>query len=473
MNKTITKATVSVLLALVCLALSASSAQAVQIRAETGDALPSSIIVNEDLTVLITDDEGNFINGTAESARVRYILPADDGTPIPVGVGSDGKTVNPYKPPMIGVLNITVSYGTTLMASQTVNVIEAAMQTLDRVEISPDSADWMMDDIEPFTATCYATDATGGGTISDCTLTWTCDSPAVGTINSSGLFTASGVGTATVTVSATYGGVTKTDAAVVNVSAPTETVHVTGDNFSEEIDAGTAADVTVNGTFENSITGSIDITPVADPEETVGSYAFTVDAEALIGLTVTPNATIAAELADDNGTIRIEICYNATELASKGISLSTLAIWRYNTTTSQWVKMVADTPPCVANGRDDNCVWIEVNNLSTFALVGTKTKITPSGGGSGGSGTYPPGWLGTPTVTATKAPAATTTATAAPPDDKATPAPTKKPAVTKATTSTAESTTAETAKNGAPGFTAIFAIAGLLAVAYAMMRRRE
>ena len=75
-----------------------------------------------------------------------------------------------------------------------------------------------------------------------------------------------------------------------------------------------------------------------------------------------------------------------------------------------------------------------------------------------------------PAVTATKAPAASATATTAPPGDKVTPAPTKKPAVTKATAPAAEGTTA---KNGAPGFTAVFAIAGLLAVAYAMMRRRE
>jgi hypothetical protein len=88
MNRTITKATASVLLALVCLALFASSAQAVQIRAETGAALPSSIIVNENLTVLITDDEGAPIDGVAENAIVRYMLPADGGTPIPVGVGS-------------------------------------------------------------------------------------------------------------------------------------------------------------------------------------------------------------------------------------------------------------------------------------------------------------------------------------------------------------------------------------------------
>jgi len=68
---------------------------------------------------------------------------------------------------------------------------------------------------------------------------------------------------------------------------------------------------------------------------------------------------------------------------------------------------------------------------------------------------------------------ANATATDAPPGDKVTPAPTKKTEAAKATTPEAEGTTAEDAKNGAPGFTAVFVIAGMLAVAYAMMRRRE
>ena len=127
MKQTMTKVTVSALLALVCLALFASSAQAVQIVAETGAALPSSIIVGESLTVLITDDAGTPIDGVAKSARVRYRL--DSGTRIPVEVGSDGKTVNPYTPPYSGVLNITVSYGTAVIASQTINVIAAAAPT--------------------------------------------------------------------------------------------------------------------------------------------------------------------------------------------------------------------------------------------------------------------------------------------------------------------------------------------------------
>jgi len=54
-----------------------------------------------------------------------------------------------------------------------------------------------------------------------------------------------------------------------------------------------------------------------------------------------------------------------------------------------------------------------------------------------------------------------------------TPTLTKKTAAAKAAAPAAEGTTAENAKKSAPGFPAVFAIAGMLAVAYAMMRRRE
>jgi hypothetical protein len=48
------------------------------------------------------------------------------------------------------------------------------------------------------------------------------------------------------------------------------------------------------------------------------------------------------------------------------------------------------------------------------------------------------------------------------------------PAAARATTLAAEGTTAGDAKKGAPGFTAVFAIAGVcLQIAYAMMRHRE
>ena len=53
--------------------------------------------------------------------------------------------------------------------------------------------------------------------------------------------------------------------------------------------------------------------------------------------------------------------------------MPSLAIHRYDVAAAAWVKMVAGTDPCVANGITGTCVWIEVNHLNTFALVGTKT----------------------------------------------------------------------------------------------------
>jgi PGF-CTERM protein len=197
------------------------------------------------------------------------------------------------------------------------------------------------------------------------------------------------------------------------------------------------------------------MTPVADPEETVGSYAFTGDDEALMGLTMTPDAAVIAELADGNDTIRIEICYSATELASKGIDPSTLAIHRYDVAAAAWVKMVAGTDPCVANGITGTCAWITVNDLSTFALVGTKTAA-PSGVGGGDGGTYPPEWDPTPE-----------------PDVVATAVATAEPDVVATAEAPAEPVETPTKKPGVPGFEAVFAIAGLLAVAYVLMRRRE
>ena len=86
---------------------------------------------------------------------------------------------------------------------------------LASVDISPDTADLAVGETQQFTATCYDTSS---NPISGCTLTWECDNPSDGTINSTGFFTAGGLGTATVTVTETYGDVTKTDIVVVNVT---------------------------------------------------------------------------------------------------------------------------------------------------------------------------------------------------------------------------------------------------------------
>ncbi|MCK4811938.1 MAG: hypothetical protein KAS74_06670, partial [Methanosarcinales archaeon] len=113
----------------------------------------------------------------------------------------------------------------------------------------------------------------------------------------------------------------------------------------------------------------------------------------------------------------------------------------------------------------------------TFALVGS----VPTGGREG---TYPPGWFETSTptptvtvtVTATKAPAASAVNASvdvaqASPGESITPP----PRATDPMQATAPATgaTPTKPKQGLPGFTVVFAAAGCLLAAYAMMRRRS
>ena len=230
-----------------------------------------------------------------------------------------------------------------------------------------------------------------------------------------------------------------------------------------------------------SINGTIIIEeigyPLNETEDIGNRTGLGTDSESVKGANVTVNGSIVAALNDTGGYVHIRIEYNQSQIDGMGIDENTLYIYKFVNGTG-WVRLVAGNPTyCIANGRNTTAdyVWVNVTNCSTFLLAGTAAATPTPSGGSGGEGTYPPGWFGTPTptVTATKAPAASTTATDAPPGDRVTPAPTKvKPAAAKAAAPAAEGTTAGTAKKGAPGFTAVFVIAGLLAVAYAMMRRR-
>jgi len=116
--------------------------------------------------------------------------------------------------------------------------------------------------------------------------------------------------------------------------------------------------------------------------------------------------------------------------------------------------------------RDGDCVRIEVNNLITFTLVGA-LKSESSGDGGGRGGAYPPPTTTTPAVTATAVSTATPGVT---PPEEAVTTPTK-PAAEETPSVVAEET--PTKKPGVPGFTAVFAIAGMLALAYVVMRRRS
>lgn len=89
--------------------------------------------------------------------------------------------------------------------------------------------------------------------------------------------------------------------------------------------------------------------------------------------------------------------------------------------------------------------------------------------GGGGDGTYPPGWFETPTPAPTTA-MAETPATEEPTETSSVITSEETPTIA---ASPAETPTTKLAAKGVPGFTAVFAIAGLLAIAYLVLRRRE
>jgi len=93
------------------------------------------------------------------------------------------------------------------------------------------------------------------------------------------------------------------------------------------------------------------------------------------------------------------------------------------------------------------------------------TPYTGGGGGGGGGGYYPPA---TPTVIATAAPTAPPGATPG-----VTPVVTPVKVVKTPVEVKTSAPTPKPPKKGIPGFTSVFAIAGLLAALYLVLRRRE
>ena len=254
----------------------------------------------------------------------------------------------------------------------------------------------------------------------------------------------------------------------ITVNAPPETENV-ANGTGNATSGNSTAIVNLNN---RSVNGTITIEEIGDPlngTDDIGNRTgLGTDFEPVKGANVTVNGSIVAALNDTGGYVHIRIDYNESQLGN--IDENTLYIYKFVNGTG-WVKLVAGKPSyCTANDMNTTAdyVWVNVTECSIFLLAGTPTATPTPSGSSGGDGTYPPGWFETPTPAVTAA--ANTTATDAPPGERVTPAQTKKPAAAKAAIPAAEGTTA---KNGAPGFTAVLVIAGLLAIAYAMMRRRE
>ena len=189
-----------------------------------------------------------------------------------------------------------------------------------------------------------------------------------------------------------------------------------------------------------------------------------------VTVTVTANQTVYAPLLDED----LPDGWTVTEIDSAGATFKESEIkWLWMGSLSAGASKTGIynvTVPADAAGGD---YWI-TGNISAYEVdptaVGGESKITVSAGPAPTSPqttptltspTSTPLPMPSPAPTAAATPAATPTAapTAAP---HITPAPTAKPTAKPTPTPTEE-----------PGFEAVFAIAGLLAVAYLVVRRKK
>ncbi|NOR47212.1 MAG: hypothetical protein GQ533_04090, partial [Methanosarcinaceae archaeon] len=183
----------------------------------------------------------------------------------------------------------------------------------------------------------------------------------------------------------------------ITVNAPTETGDV-ANGTGNATSGNSTAIVNLNN---ESVNGTITIKelghPLNETEDIGNRTGLGTDSEPIKGVNVTVNESIVAALNDPGGYVHIGIIYNQSQIDDLGIDEDTLFIYKFVNGTG-WVKLLQGNPSyCIANGRDidENYIWVNVTNASTFLLAGTPTVAptpTPaptrdrSSGGSSSSG---------------------------------------------------------------------------------------
>ena len=307
--------------------------------------------------------------------------------------------------------------------------------------------------------TNYTFGATGydlEGKVVQTTFVWWSSNPYAGTIDYTGYFNATNVGHTEVYARS---GAKESNHVIVYVNASLAEKTLTGEeNFT--LESGTA---NVTGNFSVGVNGNVTMQAVGNVNAatTVGlgdGYEFTS------GAIVNVSTDVHNKLVGGNGTVTIQLCVSDSELTAMGLARSNVQIYAYD--GSAWIGLTTTRV-----GTTD-CYTADISAYLSEVTVGIGSKPAPTPSGGGGDGTYPPGWFGTPTPTPAVTPTATPSSgvTPAPAGERVTPTPTKPAAAGETSTAPAEE---GPTKKDIPGFTAVFAIAGMLAIAYVVMRRRR
>jgi len=289
----------------------------------------------------------------------------------------------------------------------------------------------------------------GGKVVQNVAFDWWSSNTYIGTIILTGYFNATNVGHTEVYARS---GAKESNHVIVYVNAPLDSKTLTNaENFTLE-----SGNANVTGNFSVGVSGDVAVQAIGNvtAATTVGlgaGYEFTS------GAIVNVSGEAHTELEGCNGTVTIKLCVSDSILNDMGLTRSSVQIYVYDNDSAKWIGLTTTRV-----GTTD-CYTADISAYLSEATVGIGSKPAPtSSGGRGGDGTYPLGW-GTPAPTAAP--------TSAPPPG-VTPAPAKPKPAAAGTTPTAPAKETPT-KKGIPGFTAVFAIAGMLAIAYVVMRRRR
>ena len=256
-----------------------------------------------------------------------------------------------------------------------------------------------------------------------------------------------------------------TDVATVTVNAEEDSKTLSNET-SFTIESG---NVTVTGNFSVNVSETVTVQAVGNVTAHVPN-ATTVGLgagyELISGAIVNVSDDIHEALNRSNGTVTIELCVSDSILSAMGLTRSNVQIYVYNDSAGEWIGLTTTRV-----GTTD-CHTADISGYLSEVTVGIGSKSAPTpyhrtGGGGGGDGTYPPA-TPTPTVTATAAPTAPPGAT-----PRVTPVATPVEMVETPPAEVEVETPAPTPKTGVPGFTSVFAIAGLLAALYLVLQRRE
>jgi hypothetical protein len=187
---------------------------AISVQALYYDLSPTAATVGVLTTYTVKDNYGD----PAADRDVKIVTPAIETvlkTTGPAGTPLAGKFN--YTAPAAGDYYVSVALtATTWQAPITVTVSEV-VKVLQSISALPESKTLSVGGTQAITVTATYSDATTANVTA--TASYVSSAPSVATVSPAGLITAVATGSATVTVSYTEGGVTKTDTVSVTVSA--------------------------------------------------------------------------------------------------------------------------------------------------------------------------------------------------------------------------------------------------------------